>query len=199
MKYGYVRVSTKAQNTARQDVLMKELGVDRVFVDKCSGKNTDRPQFHEMMDTLRNGDTVVVESYSRMSRSTRDLLETVEKLNDMGVFFVSKKESIDTSTPTGRLILTVIAGINQFEREVMLDRQREGIDAMPVVDGRRVSMKTGRGFGRAEKKPENFSAVYARQQRGELTLKEALSLAGVGRTRWYELARTLQNLTLKTY
>ena len=189
MKYGYVRVSTKGQNTARQDVLMKQLGVDRVFVDKCSGKNTDRPQFREMMALLKEGDTVVVESYSRMSRSTRDLLETVEKLNDKGVFFVSKKENIDTSTPTGRLILTVIAGINQFEREVMLDRQREGIDAMPVVNGRRVSVKTGRGFGRAEKKPENFGDVYARQQRGELTLKEALSMAGIGRTRWYELAR----------
>ena len=83
MKYGYVRVSTKGQNTARQDVLMKELGVDRVFVDKCSGKNTDRPQFHEMMSLLEPGDTVVVESYSRMSRSTKDLLDTVEKLNEL--------------------------------------------------------------------------------------------------------------------
>ena len=95
MRYGYVRVSTKGQNTARQDVLMGELGVDHVFVDKCSGKNTERPQFHEMMSLLKGGDTVVVESYSRMSRSTKDLLETVEALNEMGVGFVSKKENID--------------------------------------------------------------------------------------------------------
>ena len=168
---------------------MRQLGVDKVFVDKCSGKNTNRPQFAEMMATLRAGDTVVVESYSRMSRSTKDLLDTVEKLNNMGVYFVSKKENVDTSTPTGRLILTLIAGINQFEREVMLERQREGIDAMPVVDGQRVSVKTGRGFGRPQKSPDNFADLYAMQQSGEITLREAMALAGVGRTKWYEMAR----------
>lgn len=188
MKYGYVRVSTKGQNTARQDALMKQLGVDKVFVDKCSGKNTDRPQFHEMMDTLQEGDTVVVESYSRMSRSTKDLLETVERLNDMGVYFISKKENIDTSTPTGRLILTVIAGINQFEREVMLDRQREGIEAMPVVDGRRVSAKNGRGFGRpAMQRSAEFEMLLAKQKRGEISVQEACNVLGIGRTTWYKL------------
>ena len=142
MRYGYVRVSTKGQNTARQDVLMCELGVDRVFVDKCSGKNTDRPQFHEMMSLLKPGDTVVVESYSRMSRSTKDLLDTVEKLNELGVGFVSKKENIDTTTAAGRMFLTFIAGMNQFEREVMLERQAEGIAAMPVNEkGKKISAK----------------------------------------------------------
>ena len=146
-KYGYVRISSKSQNTARQEVLMKELGVDQVFVDKCSGKNTDRPQFQEMMSSLQAGDTVVVESYSRMSRSTKDLLDTVEKLNEMGVGFVSKKENIDTTTAAGRMFLTFIAGMNQFEREVMLERQSEGIAAMPIVNGKRVSTKTGGTFG----------------------------------------------------
>lgn len=187
MKYGYVRVSTKGQNTARQDALMKQLGVDKVFVDKCSGKNTDRPQFHEMMDALQEGDTVVVESYSRMSRSTKDLLETVEQLNEMGVYFISKKENIDTSTPTGRLILTVIAGINQFEREVMLDRQREGIEAMPVVDGKRVSAKNGRGFGRPKKQPLDLESLKELHRMGQITVKEACEKAGIGRTTWYKL------------
>lgn len=147
MKYGYVRISSKSQNTARQEVLMKELGVDQVYIDKCSGKNTDRPQFQKMMSTLEAGDTVVVESYSRMSRSTKDLLDTVEKLNEMGVGFVSKKENIDTTTAAGRMFLTFIAGMNQFEREVMLERQSEGIAAMPIVNGKRVSTKTGGTFG----------------------------------------------------
>ena len=187
MKYGYVRVSTKGQNTARQEVLMEQLGVDKVFIDKCSGKNTDRPQFHEMMVTLQEGDTVVVESYSRMSRSTKDLLETVEQLNNMGVFFISKKENIDTSTPTGRLILTVIAGINQFEREVMLDRQREGIEAMPIVDGKRVSARSGRAMGRPKKVPLDLEAVKELHRRGELTVKEACEKAGIGRSTWYKL------------
>ena len=182
MRYGYVRVSTKGQNTARQDVLMKELGVDRVFVDKCSGKNTDRPQFQEMMSLLVKGDTVVVESYSRMSRSTKDLLETVERLNELGVGFVSKKENIDTTTAAGRMFLTFIAGMNQFEREVMLERQAEGIEAMPIVDGRKVSSKTGKGFGRPQKEVE-------------LTLIEGESVAdackrlGIGRTTYYRKLR----------
>lgn len=187
MKYGYVRVSTKGQNTARQDVLMKQLGVDRVFVDKCTGKDTDRPRFQEMMDTLREGDTVVVESYSRMSRSTKDLLETVELLNNKGVYFISKKENIDTSTPTGRLILTVIAGINQFEREVMLERQREGIEAMPVVDGKRVSARNGRAMGRPKKEPGNIEVLRDMVSSGEITVKEACEKAGIGRTTWYRL------------
>lgn len=180
MRYGYVRVSTKGQNTARQDVLMRELGVDRVFVDKCSGKNTDRPQFHEMMLVLREGDTVVVESYSRMSRSTKDLLETVEKLNEMGVGFVSKKENIDTTTAAGRMFLTFIAGMNQFEREVMLERQAEGIAAMPFVDGKKVSAKTGRGFGRpkVEVTPELLP--------GE-TVVQACKRLGISRRTWYRL------------
>jgi DNA invertase Pin-like site-specific DNA recombinase len=102
-----------------------------------------------MMSMLESGDTVVVESYSRMSRSTKDLLDTVEKLNDLGVGFVSKKENIDTTTAAGRMFLTFIAGMNQFEREVMLERQAEGIAAMPVDEnGRKVSSRTGRGFGR---------------------------------------------------
>lgn len=185
MKYGYVRVSTKGQSTARQDVLMKELGVEKVFVDKCSGKNTDRPQFKEMMAVLREGDTVVVESYSRMSRSTADLLKTVDMLQERGVEFVSKKENIDTTTPSGKLMLTIFAGLNQFEREVMLERQGEGIAAMPVVDGRKVSSKTGRGFGRPKKLPENFAEIKAMQRRGEITVAQAMEMAGVGRTTWY--------------
>ncbi len=188
MKYGYVRVSTKSQNTARQDILMEELGVDKVFVDKCSGKNTNRPQFREMMAALQEGDTVVVDSYSRMSRSTKDLLETVEQLNEMGVYFISQKEDIDTSTPAGKLILTIIAGINQFEREVNHERQREGIDAMPVVDGRRVSAKNGRGFGRpAMQRSAEYEMLLEKQKRGEISVQEACAVLGIGRTTWYKL------------
>ena len=187
MKYGYVRVSTKGQNTARQDVLMRDLGVDQVFVDKCSGKNTDRPEFKKMMALLQEGDTVVVESYSRMSRSTKDLLETVEQFLDKGVDFVSKKENLDTSTPSGRLMMTIFAGLAQFEREVMLDRQREGIEAMPIVDGKRISAKNGRGFGRPKKEPDNMNVLRDMVENGEITVKKACEMAGIGRTTWYKL------------
>lgn len=187
MKYGYVRVSTKGQNTARQDVLMKELGVDAVYVDKCSGKNTNRPELENLMSVLKEGDTVIVESYSRMSRSTTDLLKIVEKLQNMGVDFISKKENIDTTTPAGKLMLTIFAGLNQFEREVMLDRQREGIEAMPIVNGKRVSARNGMSVGRPRKVPENFPEVKAMQRRGEITVTQACEMLGIGRTTWYNL------------
>lgn len=187
MKYAYVRVSTKGQNTARQDILMKELGVDKVFVDKCSGKNTDRPALRELMSVLKEGDTVIVESYSRMSRSTTDLLKIVHELQEMGVNFISKKENIDTTTPAGQLMLTIFAGLNQFEREVMLDRQREGIEAMPVVNGKKVSARNGIGFGRPKKEPANLEEVKAMQRRGEITVAQACEMVGVGKTTWYKL------------
>lgn len=162
---------------------MKELGVDRVFIDKCTGKNTDRPQFQEMMSILRRGDVVVVESYSRMSRSTKDLLDTVEKLNELGVGFISKKETIDTTTAAGRMFLTFIAGMNQFEREVMLERQAEGIAAMPVDEnGKKISAKTGRGFGRQEK---NVELVLLD---GE-TISKACERLGISRATYYRKAK----------
>ena len=189
MRYGYVRVSTKGQNTARQDVLMKELGVDRVFVDKCTGENVNRPEFQKMMSELKEGDVVVIESYSRMSRSTKDLLDTVEKLNKMGVGFVSKKENIDTMTASGRLLLTIIAGINQFEREVMLERQAEGIAVMPVVDGKKVSAKTGNCFGRpvVEVDTEVFTNVYTEVKRGMMSVKMACEKLNISRSKWYRM------------
>ena len=108
MRVGYVRVSTVGQNTARQEVLMEELGAERVYIDRMSGKNTSRPALRQMLEFVREGDVVVVESISRFARNTRDLLELVEQLSAKGVDFVSKKEAIDTMTPSGRL------GMNAF-------------------------------------------------------------------------------------
>ena len=106
---------------------MADLGVDKLFVDKASGKNTARQQLQDMLNFVRVGDTVIVESYSRLARSTRDLLDIVETLKEKGVEFISKKEAIDTCTPAGRLMLTIFAGLYQFERECTLERQAEGI------------------------------------------------------------------------
>jgi DNA invertase Pin-like site-specific DNA recombinase len=128
MKVGYVRVSTTEQNTARQEVLMEKLGVDKIFIDKVSGKDKKRPQLQEMMSFIREGDTLIVESISRFARNTKDLLELTEKLTEKGVKFISQKESIDTSTPSGKFMLTVFAALAQMEREVLLERQREGIE-----------------------------------------------------------------------
>ena len=127
MKIGYVRVSTEEQNTARQEIMLRELGVDELFVDRASGKNADRPELNRMMNFVRRGDTVIVESISRFARNTRDLLDLVERLTEKQVEFVSRKEAIDTTTPTGKFMLTVFAAVAELEREYILQRQREGI------------------------------------------------------------------------
>ena len=111
----------------RQEVLMQELGVDEVYIDRLSGKNTDRPEPKKMMDYVRKGDTVIVESISRFARNTRDLLVLIEKLTEKGVEFVSRKEAIDTTTPTEKFMLTVFGAVAELEREYILQRQREGI------------------------------------------------------------------------
>lgn len=140
MKIGYVRVSTEEQNTARQEVLMKELGVEKVFMDKASGKSKDRPALEEMMAFVREGDTVIVESISRFARNTKDLLNLVEKLAEKKVEFVSKKEAIDTTTPTGRFMLTVFGAMAQLERDQILQRQAEGI-AIAKAEGKYTGRK----------------------------------------------------------
>ena len=129
MNVGYVRCSTVEQNEERQLRMMAERGIDpaHIFTDKASGKNTDRPAFHKMMNYVREGDTVVVESISRIARNTRDLLGIVEQLTAKGVEFVSIKEQIDTTTPQGKFMLTVFGALAELERENILERQREGI------------------------------------------------------------------------
>jgi len=126
MKVGYIRVSTEEQNTIRQEVLMEEMGVDKVYIEKASGKNANRPRLKEMLAFVREGDSVIVESISRFARNTRDLLGLVEQLAGKGVVFISRKEAIDTNTPTGKFMLTVFGAVAELEREYILQRQRGG-------------------------------------------------------------------------
>lgn len=126
-KIAYVRVSTQEQNEARQREALATRGIDKWFIEKTSGKDTDRPEYQKMMDWVREGDTIYIHDLSRIARSTLDLLHLLNTLADKGVSLVSDKENIDTSTATGKLIITVIAAINEFERANLLERQREGI------------------------------------------------------------------------
>ncbi len=127
---GYVRVSTVEQNEARQLKALDDFGkpMHRIFVDKCSGKNTDRPQFQEMLAFVQAGDVIVVSEYSRFARSTVDLLQTVDKLQKMGVSVISLKEQLDTTTKMGKFMLTILASVAELERETILERQHEGIE-----------------------------------------------------------------------
>lgn len=183
MKIGYVRVSTEEQNTARQEIMLRELGVDELFVDRASGENADRPELNRMMNFVRRGDTVIVESISRFARNTRDLLDLVEQLTAKQVEFVSRKEAIDTTTPTGKFMLTVFAAVAELEREYILQRQREGIA---------IAKQQGKYRGRPPKVYPDFERIAARWQKGEITAVQAMKQLGMSKTRFYERVKRLK-------
>ena len=127
MNIAYCRVSTVEQNEARQVEALEKHNIDKWFTEKVSAKDTNRPKLQEMLEFAREGDTIYIHDFSRLARSTKDLLEIVEQLKGKGIHLVSNKENIDTSTPTGELMVTMIGAINQFERANLLERQKEGI------------------------------------------------------------------------
>lgn len=176
MKVGYVRVSTKEQNTVRQEEIMKSLEVDKIYIDRLSGKNTDRPALLEMLRFVREGDTVVVESISRFARNTKDLLELTEQLNNKQVQFISQKEKIDTDTPAGKFMLTIFGAVAELEREYIRQRQREGIE---------IAKENGKYKGRPEKQLDNFPAVYVQWKKREITAKSASEQLGISRSTFY--------------
>ena len=176
MKIGYIRVSTQEQNTLRQEEMMGELGVEELYIDKASGKNTDRPELKKMMAYVRRGDTVIVESISRFARNTRDLLNLMEQLSAKGVEFVSKKEAIDTTTPTGKFMLTVFGAVAELEREYILQRQREGIE---------IAKQQGKYKGRKPLAQPGFQEMVIRWKRGEITAVEACRRLGMSKASFY--------------
>jgi len=129
MKIGYARVSTQDQNLDRQLDNLKAAGCERIFNEKMTGTRSDRPELKNMLLTLRSGDTLVIDSFSRLSRSTKDLLDLVDKLTKMGVYLVSLKENLDTTTATGKLMLTMLSALSQFERDLIAERTADGLKA----------------------------------------------------------------------
>lgn len=176
MKVGYIRVSTATQNLARQEVLMQELGVEMVFVDQLSGKNTERPELQKLLAFVRDGDTVVVESISRFARNTKDLLNLIEKLTQKKVEFVSKKEAIDTTTPTGKFMLTIFGAVAELEREYILQRQAEGIA---------IAKQKGVYKGRKPIERSEFNSVVALWRSGGITAREAMKKLDMKPTTFY--------------
>ncbi|MCD8354005.1 MAG: recombinase family protein [Clostridiales bacterium] len=176
MKIGYIRISSADQNTARQEVLMQELGVELIFIDRMSGKTRNRPELNRMLEFMREGDTVIVESISRFARNTRDLLELMEQLQRKNVEFVSKKEAIDTTTPTGRFMLTVFGAVAELEREYILQRPQEGIA---------IAKRNGIYKGRRPIERPEFDEVVSRWRRKELTATEAMKRLNMTKSTFY--------------
>ena len=184
MKIGYIRISTTDQNTARQEVLMNELGVEQVYIDRMSGKNTDRPELKKMMNYVREGDVVIVESISRFARNTKDLLELVEKLTAKQVEFISKKEAIDTTTPTGKFMLTVFGAVAELEREYILQRQKEGIA---------VAKQNGVYKGRKPIEHPRFDEIVTLWQNGDITAVEAMKRLDIKPSTFYRKVKAYRN------
>ena len=176
MKIGYIRVSSQEQNTIRQEVLMRQLEVEEVYVDKLSGKDTKRPELQRMIAFARKDDTVIVESISRFARNTKDLLTLIDLLTVKGVNFISKKENIDTTTPTGKFMLTVFGAVAELEREYILQRQREGIN---------IAKAKGKYKGRKRINNGNFDVVYDRWQAKEITAVEAMKILNMKKSTFY--------------
>ena len=185
MNVGYIRVSTVDQNEARQLEALEKCNIEKYFTEKVSGKNTDRPEFQKMMEFVREGDSIYVLDFSRLSRSTADLLKIVDQLKDKGVRLISLKESLDTDTPQGKLMLTMIAAINEFERQNLLERQREGID---------IAKREGRYKGRKPKNLIEFDEVYAAWKSGEVTAVEACKTLGISRSSFYQRVKVHEGL-----
>ena len=193
-KIGYVRVSTEHQETARQQEIMDSYQVDRIFSEKLSGANADRPQLRAMLAYVREGDTLYVESISRLGRSTRDLLNIIDTLTDKGVTLVSHKENIDTDTPTGKFMLTVFAALSQLEREQLKQRQREGIE---------IAKAQGKYTGR---KPipidwTKFAQLYGEWKSKNITGRDFMRRMGLTANTFYRRIREYEaahNITKQT-
>ena len=176
----YVRVSTVEQNEQRQVKAIEErASIDKWFIEKVSGKDTKRPQLQAMLDYMREGDTIIINDFSRLARSTKDLLELVELMQEKNVTLISLKENIDTSTPQGKLMLTMLGAINEFERMNMLERQREGI-AIAKANGKYKGRK-------AIEIDEKFKELYEKYMARKINKTQFADELGVSRTTLYKL------------
>lgn len=180
MIYGYARVSTTDQLLDRQIDMLNQYGIDKLFTEKMSGTNKSRPELDNLLSQLREGDTVSVESLSRLGRSTKNLIELVELFQAKEVQLVSLKESIDTSTPSGKLLFTLMSAIAQFERDTIVERTREGLNA---------ARARGHVGGRPREKNEKLSQALRLYATGEYTVKEIEDLTGVKKSTLYRYLR----------
>lgn len=179
-KLAYIRVSTLEQNEARQIEELKSYDIDKTYIEKLSGKDRDRPQLKELLDYARENDTIYITDFSRLARNTKDLLDIVEELEDKGVKLISLKENLDTSTPTGKLLLTMLGAIYDFERTNLLERQKAGIE---------IAKRNGVYKGRKAKKIDsNFKKHYQRYLDRQIESKTALAkVLNISRTTLYRL------------
>lgn len=178
----YIRVSTEEQNYESQMEAMKDLEFAKVFTEKLSAKDTNRPELQNMLDYVREGDTVYVKDFSRLARSTKDLLNIIDIFENKKVKLISIKEKLDTSTPAGKLMVTMLGAIYEFERANLLERQKDGIA---------VAKKEGKYKGRKKiQKPDNWQEVYTDWSRRKITAKKACELLKLKTNTFYNFVKS---------
>lgn len=183
MQIAYIRVSSIDQNEQRKIEAMQRYNIEKWFIEKVSGKDTNRPKLKEMLDFAREGDTIHIHDFSRLARSTKDLLDIVELLNSKGITLISNKENIDSSTPTGKLMLTMIGAINEFERTNLLERQKEGIA---------IAKREGKYKGRKAVSIPDFNKHYQRYISREISKSELAKELNISRPTLDKLIKEYQ-------
>lgn len=176
--FGYARVSTRHQNEDRQVKALSEYGIreEDIYVDKVSGLKEHRPALDRLLSVLRSGDTVVVSSFDRLARSTKQLLELAERFDKEGVRLVSLKENLDTSTPQGKLFFTISAAFAEFERSIIQERREEGMA---------IAQEKGVRFGRPQSSEEKIEAAISLYLDGKLSVSSIAETCGVSRATIY--------------
>lgn len=189
MNIAYLRVSSVSQNLARQEEEMQKHNIEKYYIEKASAKDTKRPKLQEMLDFCRAGDTIYIKDFSRLARNTKDLLNIIEYLNSKNVTLKSLKEDIDTSTATGKLMLTLLAAINEFQRNIQREHQLEGIA---------IAKKQGKYKGRKKIDfPEHWEDIYNKILTKQLTSREAMEFLGLKSTTFYKLKKEYETKTFQ--
>lgn len=180
MTYGYGRISRQGQMLDQQEDALNQYGCQRVFLEKESGVKADRPELSRLKDCVRPGDTVVVESWSKLGRSTKELIELTEWFGERDVAVVSLKENFDTSTPQGRMMLTMFQALAEFEREVARQRTKEGLAS---------ARARGRMGGRPPKKQKDVQLALKLYDTKAHSVAEIAKLTGVSPSTLYRYLR----------
>lgn len=177
MLLAYARVSTQEQNLYKQLDALNLAGCEKIYQEKFTGTKKERPELNRLLENLRIGDTVIVSDLTRLSRSTKDLFSLVELIASKGANIKSLKEQwLDTSTPTGKLMFTLIAGISEFERDLISQRTKEGLES---------ARARGRKGGRPTKEKSNVSLALKMYDDKKYTISEITRATGVSKSTLY--------------